>query len=108
MIGDLKHRLTLQEPVRVADGAGGFTETWQAVAGTPDVYAAVVPLSGAEQLRFHQLASSVTHKITMRYRSDVTPKHRLFSAGAVYDIFAVLDRDGEKNWLDILAEIRAP
>ena len=108
MISDLKHHITLQKSVRTPDGGGGFTETWQNADSTPDVYAAIVPLSGSEQLRFHQLESTVTHRITLRYRNDVTPAMRLVHGTDVYNITAITDRGGLGIWLDILAALRTP
>jgi SPP1 family predicted phage head-tail adaptor len=108
MIGALKHRVALQQAVRSADGGGGFTETWQNLATAPEVYAAIVPLSGGEQLRFHQLEAAVTHRITIRYRTDITPAMRIVKDGTVYDIISALDRNGEGIYLEILAAVRFP
>ena len=108
MIGDLKHRVTLQESVRASDGGGGFTESWQSLAAAPDVYASIVPLSGGEQLRYHQLESTVTHRITIRYRTDVTPAMRIVKDATVYDITSVAAQEGRAVYLEILAAVRAP
>lgn len=108
MIGDMRHRATLQQQVRTPDGGGGFTETWQDLATVPAVYADIVPLSGAEQLRHHQLASTVTHRITIRYRSDVTAAMRLSSGGKIYNITSVTDKGGLGTLLEIMATVEAP
>jgi SPP1 family predicted phage head-tail adaptor len=108
MISELRHRVTLQEQVRMPDGGGGFTVSWQNIASVPEVYAEIVPLTGAEQLRYHQLATSVTHKITLRYRSDVTPALRLLHGSVVYDITSVTNQNGLSAYLEILATVRSP
>lgn len=107
MIGDLKYRVTLQESVLTPDGGGGFTQAWQDVAANPDIYAEIISLSSGEQLRFHQMEITATHRITLRYRSDVTPALRLVKGATVYDIVSVTDRGGLGVWLDILAVVRA-
>lgn len=108
MIGDLKQRVTVQESALTPDGSGGFTESWQAVAADPEIYAEIIPLSGGEQLRFHQLEITATHRITIRYRGDVTPAMRMVKSATVYDIASVTDRGGRGVWLDILATVRTP
>ncbi|MFH1158058.1 MAG: phage head closure protein [Pseudomonadota bacterium] len=106
MIGDMKHRVTFQKSVRTPDGGGGFAETWQNIDSNPIVYAAIMPLSGGEQLRFHQLEATVTHRIVTRYRSDVTPAMRIVRGTMIYDIAAVTDRDGQGAYLEILATVK--
>jgi SPP1 family predicted phage head-tail adaptor len=104
VIGQLRHRITFQEPVLAPDGSGGFTETWQDIAEAAEVSAAIVGLSGAEQLRFQQLQPTATHKIFLRYRDDITPQMRIVKDGRVYNILSVTDRDGTQSCLEILAE----
>lgn len=108
MIGHLRHRVTLQKPVRLPDGGGGFTEGWQDLEIAPEVYASIVPLSGHEQLRFHQLETTVTHRITIRYRTDVTPGMRIVKGAVIYDISGVTDQGGLGAYLEILAVVRTP
>lgn len=106
MIGALRHRIRFQRPVRTPDGGGGFSEIWQDLLLSPEVYASIMPLSGTEQLRFHQLESSATHRITVRYRDDIQSSMRILHDAAVYDVSAVTDRDGLGIWLDILATLK--
>jgi len=47
MIGDMKHRVAIRQPVLTPDGAGGFSESWQDVA---TVYASIMPATAGEQL----------------------------------------------------------
>jgi len=67
-IGDLRHRVTLESPARTADGMGGFATAWTTVA---EVFAAVWPVSATEQIEAAQSVMTVTHRIRLRYRSDV-------------------------------------
>ena len=108
MIGQLKHRVTVQESVRVPDSGGGFTHVWQAIGMAPNIYAAIMPLSGREILRFHQLETAVTHRITVRYRDDIRPAMRMLKGDIVYDIGTVTDKDGLGVYLEILAILRSP
>lgn len=103
MIGKLKSRVTIEEAVRTPDGGGGFTESWQSIADSPEVYAAILPLSGSEQLRHHQLSSTVTHRIIIRQRGGITPAMRLVKGSVIYDIISVTERQGKESYLEILA-----
>ena len=107
MIGDLKHRVTFQKSVLTPDGGGGFIEVWQSIDSNPVVYAAIMPLSGREQLRFHQLESTVTHRIVIRYRSDITTALRIVRNDVIYDIVSVTDKDGKGVYLEILVVVKS-
>ncbi len=103
MIGDLRHRLSLQSRSRVPDGAGGFTETWADVAAHPVVYAAIRAVGGTEALRAGQLQGTTTYRLLLRYREDINADMRLSDGAGHYDIIAVLDRDGRKQYLEVTA-----
>lgn len=103
MIGAMKHRLTLQARQRVADGAGGYSETWADIADEPIVYAAIETLGAAEVYRQQQISAAATHRLLIRYRADVTPDMRLCGEAGVFDITGVLDRHHRKEYLEVLA-----
>lgn len=103
MIADLRTPMTLQEKILTADGAGGYSASWQNVASNPDVFVALQAATGREDVRGHKLAQRVTHRIVMRYRADVTTDMRLYDGERAYDIVSVLDRDGRKMFLEVLA-----
>ncbi|KKL74148.1 hypothetical protein LCGC14_2067810, partial [marine sediment metagenome] len=63
------------------------TAGWSTVA---TVWASVVPVRGAERVAADQKEGVLTHKVNMRYRSDVSPLNRItFDGGRVLDIEAV-------------------
>lgn len=107
MIGDLSHLLTLQERTLTPDGGGGFTMVWQDVASVPTLYAAVEALSGGERQEALQLVSAVTHRITLRYREDVSADMRFVEGSAVYYIMSAQDPDGTKKRLQVIAELKS-
>ena len=100
-LGTLRHRVTLQQEARVADGGGGFTVTWQDVA---TVWARVAPIRGEEALVHRQLEDAITHKVTMRYRAGVTAAMRLVHNGRVFNIREVLDLDERNRILELRCE----
>lgn len=102
-LGDLRHRLTLEEAQRVSDGAGGHTETWVSVAA---VWAAMRPSGGGEGVDSGRLAGRVSHVITLRYRDGVTPAMRFRQDTRVFHILAAIDEDARHHWLRCLCEER--
>ena len=102
-LGDLRHRLVLEEAQRVSDGAGGFTETWITLA---TVSAAIAPSGGSESVNSGRLAGRVSHQVTLRYRPGMTPAMRFRLGTRQFHILAVFDEDERKRWLQCLCEER--
>ncbi len=107
MIGKMKYRVTIEEAVLTPDGAGGFTETWQAIATAPTVYASIVPASAGAMMKFGGVETEVTHDIVLRYRTDVTAGMRLVDEnGVIYLVTASVPQDGAHFFLAISASAR--
>lgn len=102
----LDRALVLEVPVRVADGAGGFAEGWQAV-GT--IWAEVRPGAGRMVGAMEAEAVAQSLRITVR---GVPPGQALrpvagqrFREGArLFLIGAVAERDGAGRYLICAAE----
>lgn len=97
---DLRHRLTIQTLSQVSDGQGGFTESW--VDGAT-LSAKIEPSKGWERFQAQQVATPVTHKITTRYRSDLTTAHRLKLGARIFRIKELLNVEERNQWLQIRA-----
>jgi len=67
-IGALRHRITFQEPVKTPDGYKGHTVKWRDMI---TVWASVEPLSGREYFYSHQIKNEVSHRVRVRYRTDL-------------------------------------
>jgi SPP1 family predicted phage head-tail adaptor len=97
----LNRRLVLEEPVRVADGAGGFTQTWIA-KGT--LWAAVKPGTGRERFGAAASLSSIPYRIVVRGAAHGAPSRpradQRFREGArVYSILGVSEYDADTRYL---------
>lgn len=107
---DAKHGLTIQKPVYTDDAFGGQTKTWQTVA---TVHAAIYPASGREFFIAQGLRNTTTHKVVIRYRSDmadvkVSGKYRLSVGDAFYGIKTVKNLDADmKSMGSVYQEIGA-
>lgn len=99
--GALRHRVTLQAPQETSDGGGGASVTWTDVAV---VWAAIAPLRGGERLRAGRLEAALTHRVTIRYRADVTPEMRVAFGSRLFNIRAVIDPGERHRRLDLLCE----
>jgi SPP1 family predicted phage head-tail adaptor len=105
MIGQLRKRLELQTITETADGGGGFTETWTKVT---IIWGSIKPLDARERLRAMVLETPITHKIMLRYRTDITTKSRLLFGTRIFNVREVINIDERNKYLEILAEENVP
>ncbi|HBR1869575.1 TPA: phage head closure protein [Klebsiella pneumoniae] len=86
--GKLRHRIVLQAPVKTQNpDTGAVINSWQDVA---TLWAEVSALSAREFIAAQASQGEMTTRITIRYRPDVTRKHRILFRGSVYNIEGVL------------------
>lgn len=97
----LRQRIMIQQPDNTADDAGGVTKSWEDLA---PVWAEVEPISASEVLQADSLRSEVTHRVTIRYRDDVTNAMRILFEGRVFNIRAVTNLLERGILLELLAE----
>ena len=74
--GKLRHRLVIERPrddSDARDGLGHPIDTWPTVA---PVWGLIEPLTSSEVFQEQQTKSVATHRITIRYRSDLLSKWR--------------------------------
>lgn len=104
-LGKMRHRVLLQKPVEVTDAGGGRTYTWTNVE---TVWAEVRPISARETLYGMAVANPVTHRISMRHRSDILPGWRIVYDSREFKILSVVDPDERKHWLELTVEEGLP
>jgi len=97
-VAGLRKRVTIQRSTRVSDGQGGYTETWAAIAS---VWSAIEPVSGFEKLQAMQLAAPVTHKITMRFRSDFVASDRIAYGNRIFAVKEIINLNEADAFLQI-------
>lgn len=100
-IAELRHRITIQSITEVSDGQGGKTENWSTVA---TVWARIEPVSSRERLYSDKLEYQRTHKIAIRYRSDITNDMRILFNGRYFQIKSVYSPDEREAYTFIDAE----
>lgn len=102
--GRLRHLIHLRRPgTRTPDGGGGYRRKYRPVVGGP-VRAEVKPIEGTERLRAMQTTGQATHRITMRYRSDVTADYQVVHEGRTFKLVAPpIDIEERHQWMELLA-----
>ena len=100
--GALNRRLTLEAPIESDDGAGGVTRSFSTVA---TLWASVTPVAAREAVEGGALGATVTHRIGIRFRADITLRHRFRDGARIFRIVAMRER-GKRRFLDIDAQER--
>lgn len=72
--GDLRHRITIEQPTETQSESGDVTQTWSELA---TVWAGIVPVGGSESWRAQQANPLLSHQITIRWLAGVTSKMRV-------------------------------
>ena len=98
MIGDFRHRVIFQKEVKVPDGYKGHAVTWQDVI---TVWASVDPLSGREYFYAHQIKNAISHRIRIRYRTDVNEAMRIRHGDRYFSIESMIDMGERREFLEI-------
>jgi SPP1 family predicted phage head-tail adaptor len=94
--GALRTELSLQAVATAADGLGGFSEEWNELA---TVFGHIEPLAADSRFGAGQTLETVTHRITLRHRPDVTSGMRLSRQSRVFEIVTVHDPDETGRYL---------
>lgn len=89
--GKLNKRVMLQRPVKVQSPVtGAVTDSWEDVK---KLWANITDLSARDFIAAQAGQSEVTTRITIRWRDDVTDKHRILHGPTIYNISGVLEDD---------------
>jgi head-tail adaptor len=102
----LDRRLVLEEAQNLADGAGGFRQSWVAL-GT--LWASIRPASGRERGADAATLSTAPYRITVRAApfgapSRPRPEQRFREGARVFRILAVSDNDDGGRYLTCFAQ----
>ena len=101
MIGPLRERITLLEPARTPDGAGGASVDWtpsgRVWAASEDRTSGLARLAG-------RYARTVRRRYTLRADAPIGPETRIGQDGRVFRIVSVQRREGRKPYLLLGAE----
>ena len=99
MIGQMRHRVTLQSQVQTQDDIGQPSTTW---LDGPTVWADLRHQNGLEAIKSGMDVSVVKASARIRYRA-VNAGQRLVYGAAAYSIVAVLP-DAKRTYVDLVCE----
>ena len=101
-IGSLKHRISLEAQTKTPDGMGGFLIVWTEMAS--DVPAAIWGISANEQIQNQSVAMTMSHRIRIRYRSDIRSSWRLKYKNSYFDIVSIVNPNMSNRMLDVMVK----
>ena len=97
--GTLRRQITLQRRTSTNDTFGQQSTAWTTLRTS---YAEIEPLTGRELETAQAINAEVTHRITLRYRSDITTALRITYQGRIFNVLSVLDIDTAHTALQLL------
>ena len=98
--GSLRHKIIFQELTVANDTWGHSSETWTDQVTT---YASIWTLRGTERMEGLKLDNEITHKIRIRYRTDLHPKMRIKFGTRYFNIISLIDPDERHIYYEIMA-----
>jgi SPP1 family predicted phage head-tail adaptor len=96
----MRRRVSLQAATDALDDYGQAIRTWATYA---TVWASVVSTPGSEPQSALMQSSVTTYTITMRYRTDVLPTHRMIYGDITLNIVGLSTVEGVNKHLRIMA-----
>lgn len=99
--GKLRNTIVVERAVKTPDGGGGADNTWQTVA---TIRAYIKPISGGERFQAMRLEADTTHRIFIRYRSDLLTSDRINYNGRLFQIRALINLEERNQWFEIYAD----
>jgi SPP1 family predicted phage head-tail adaptor len=84
--GKLRHRLVFQSLGTTQDTFGEESNTATIVA---TLWGRVSPLIGDELFTAQQVVPEITHEVTIRYNSIITPKMQFVFSGRTFNVLSI-------------------
>jgi SPP1 family predicted phage head-tail adaptor len=94
--GRFRNELALEACVPVADGIGGYVESWAEIA---TMFGMIEPVSARSAFGAGQTLETMTHRVTIRHRNGVESGMRLRKQGRIFEIMTVHDPDDSGRYL---------
>jgi SPP1 family predicted phage head-tail adaptor len=100
-IGAMRMRFVIETPVETPNALGGASISWQAGAA---FWGRLEAKKGSEPVVGERVSAKVLARIITRHRAGLTAGMRLRCGARLFEIVAVFDPDGRREFLNIEAE----
>jgi len=98
--GKLRHSITFQEKLQTPDGGGGYDYTTSDVISTR---AFIKPISTNERFFAQRIESDISHRIYIRYRTDINPAMRIKYGDRYFQVKGIMNIEEQNKWLELSA-----
>ena len=99
--GEMRERVTVQQPTRSTNAVGESTLAWSDVT---TVWASVNGVSAKEALQNGQQNVTLTHRLRFRYIAGLTQQHRFVWRSRVLHIVSLLEYDNRSEHVALCEE----
>lgn len=97
--GRLNRRVRIEVNTPTRNALGEDVPSWSLVA---EVWAAKLPIRGAELIRIRSAGAELTTRFLIRYRPGILPTMRIVEGSTEFEILEVIDREDAHDELEIL------
>jgi SPP1 family predicted phage head-tail adaptor len=102
--GDLRTRITFQEPTEARDDGGAQVFGYANVEHDPFVWARWVNAHGQEAVQSDALKFSQRATVTVRYREDIQSTWRILKDGKAWQIVSIDHIRERRRWTEMIVE----
>jgi SPP1 family predicted phage head-tail adaptor len=95
-VGAMRQRLSLDAAVESTDASGALQTTWSPLG---DIWGQITPASSGDRFVADRQEETITHRILIRWRSDVQSGMRLRLGGRSFLVHSAFDPDERQRVL---------
>lgn len=96
---EARHRISFQTFAAVADGEGGFTNSWTT---SQTVWAAIYPIKASQLFEYNTVNEEITHIIKLRGYINTNATQRVLFGTRIFEILT-LENIQERDFVQVLA-----
>lgn len=102
--GEMRTRITFQQPTVNKDAGGAQSETWANVTTNPTVWARWVNAHGNESVQSEALKAVQRATVTVRHRTDILTTWQVLKDSEAWRIISIDRARGENRWVELVVE----
>ena len=103
-IGQLRHRITVQQLSKARNSMGEEEPGWTNFATR---WASIEPISGREYFTAQQVNAEITHRVRMRYLKGMENTMRFLYGTRIFQVKVIMNAEERNRELEILCTEKA-